>query len=190
MTPPVRRARVALILLSGWPRASPGQALPAASPAFDVTVERTLVSESGVVEHRGPTIRYRLAEVEGPDGRAMEMRFQPTTPFPGRGPLADPAAGFRVVMHESGSVRIFDATGRQVEPLDAGALPRMTPLPAREAGGGPALPRRASERLRALVSRYGSPQERDGAHVRYRRLDGDLAEEAVVQAATGCPWRW
>jgi hypothetical protein len=117
----------------------------------------------------------------------MEIRFQPTTPFPGRGPLADPAAGFRVVMHESGSVRIFDATGRQVEPLDAGASPRMTPLPAREAGVGPALPRRASERLRALVSRYGSPRERDGAHVRYRRLDGDLAEEAVVQAATGLP---
>lgn len=187
MTPPVRRALVALILVSGWPSPSLSQPSRTMPPAFDVTVERTLVSESGVVEQRGPTIRYRLTEIEGPEGRAMEIRFQATTPFPGRGPLTDPAAGYRVVMNDSGTVRLFDAAGRPVEGFESGALRGMTPRAPGEAGVGVVLPRQAADRLRALSARYGQPSRLDRARMRFQRLDGELAEEAVIDAGTGLP---
>ena len=176
-----------------------GTATPSGLSA-DVVVERTTVDRDGVVVARMPKVRYRVTERHGPRGASTEIAFQNTPPFPGRGPLKDPSAGFRVLVNEGDGITVVDPTGKVVPtnnartdggestaavPGGAAALANATPQAERSTGLG--LERSGVARRRALVARFGSPVGRLGDRERFVRNEADTFEEVLVDPDTALP---
>ena len=128
MTDRFRRAAAsALVSVCAWAGVPDARAQPATGPATsttfsaDVVVERTTVDRDGAVVARMPKVRYRVTERRGPSGGSTEIAFQDTPPFPGRGPLHDPSAGFKVLMNERDGITVVDPTGKVVPTKGAAA---------------------------------------------------------------------
>ena len=175
---------------------------PAASVAFsaDVVVERTTVDRDGVIVSRMPKVRYRVTERRGPRGASTEIAFQDTPPFPGRGPLKDPSAGFRVLVNDGEGITVVDPTGKVVPTnspraegsetttaTTAGAASLTTPTPRAEGSTGLGLERSSVARRRALVARFGSPVGRLGDRERFVRNEADTFEEVLVDPDSALP---
>ena len=185
---------------------------PATGPATptgfsaDVVVERTTVDRDGVVVSRMPKVRYRVTERRGPRGASTEIAFQNTPPFPGRGPLKDPSAGFRVLMNDRDGITVVDPTGKVVPTNSAradGAAPRRrrargpqscqwrrglaNETPQAESSTGLGLERSGAARRQALVARFGSPVGRLGDRERFVRSEADTFEEVLVDPDTALP---
>lgn len=158
----------------------------------DVVVERLTVQADGAVAQRLPMVRYRLSQRQGPRGLRTEIHFQASPPFPGRGPLQDPSAGFRVVMGEAEGIRVFDPSG----------APLTSPGPSNDAGAASpedaqatstpvlselAVPRSGDARRRSLVARYGPSVGRVRRHERFVRLEDDVVEEVLIDPDTALP---
>ena len=185
-----------------------GPATPSSFSA-DVVVERTTVDRDGVVVSRMPKVRYRVTERRGPRGASTEIAFQNTPPFPGRGPLKDPSAGFRVLVNDRDGITVVDPTGKVVPTNSAradasgttAAAPASGPQPLREVGAaalanetpqaesstGLGLERSSEARRRALVARFGSPVGRLGDRERFVRNEADTFEEVLVDPDTALP---
>ena len=208
MTDRLRRARAAALVsvcvLSGLTQARAAQlaATPAASTGFsaDVVVERTTVDRDGAVVARMPKVRYRVTERRGPRGDSIEIAFQNTPPFPGRGPLQDPGAGFRVLVNERDGITVVDPSGRVVpangtraDGSGSGATaaadaPSLAQGPLRADGAtGLGLERSGAARRQALVARFGSPIGRLGDRERFVRSESDTFEEVLVDPDTALP---
>ena len=208
MTDRLRRsaacALAALCMLPGSPHAQAAQVAAAAatSPGLsaDVVIERTTVDRNGAVISRMPKVRYRVTERRGSGGDTTEIEFQNTPPFPGRGPLQDPGAGFRVLMNERDGITVIDPTGKVVPANrqregDAGAVAGSVPgasasMPAelrREGKASLGLERSGEARRRALVARFGAAVGRHGEHERFVRSDAGTFEEVLVDPRTALP---
>ncbi len=118
MTHLLRIAAALLMVTCSGPLPALGQTSPSSpdAPLFaaDVEVERMVVDSTGTVLERMPKLRYRLSQRERSGDVLTEIQFQATTPFPGRGPLQDPASGYRVVMSERHGMQVLDPQGRPV----------------------------------------------------------------------------
>ncbi len=176
-----------------------GTATPSGLSA-DVVVERTTVDRDGAVVARMPKVRYRLTERRGPRGASTEIAFQNTPPFPGRGPLKDPSAGFRVLVNDRDGITVVDPTGRVVPTnstradgietaaaVPAGATTIANGAPQDESSTGLGLERSGVARRRALVARFGSPVGRLGDRERFVRNEADTFEEVLVDPDTALP---
>jgi hypothetical protein len=198
------RALFSVCALAGTPGAQANQ--PATGPAIstgfsaDVVVERTTVDRNGVIVSQMPKVRYRVTEGRGPRGASTEIAFQNTPPFPGRGPLKDPGAGFRVLVNEWDGITVLDPTGKIVPTNSAGTdgggattaasasgagLARVAPQAEHSTGLG--LERSAAARRQALVARFGSPVGRLGDRERFVRNEADTFEEVLVDPDTALP---
>lgn len=206
MTDRLRRsaasALVCVCLLGGVPQAFAAQSAttPATVTGFsaDVVVERATVDRDGAVVARMPKVRYRVTERLGARGATTEIAFQDTPPFPGRGPLQDPSAGFRVLLNEWDGITVVDPTGKVVPvsgaqaagdgtapTADVAAVPQGAQRAASGAGLG--LERSGAARRQALVARFGSPVGRVGDRERFVRSEADTFEEVLVDPATFLP---
>jgi hypothetical protein len=208
MTDRFRRSAASALLsvcvLGGTPHARAAQPAtrPASATGFsaDVVVERTTVDRSGAVVTRMPKVRYRVTEHRGPSGATTEIAFQNTPPFPGRGPLQDPSAGFKVLVNDRDGITVVDPSGKVVPadnprqtgpgatttaPTDA---PASAPRASRPDGtSGLGLERSGAARREALVARFGSPVGRYGNHDRFVRNEADTFEEVLVDPDTALP---
>jgi len=164
----------------------------------DVVVERTTVDRDGVVVGRMPKVRYRVTERPGPRGATTEISFQNTPPFPGRGPLQDPSAGFKVLMNERDGISVVDPSGRVLPanasiPGDAGAAPLAVPPASPHSGPRPqgasslGLERSGAARHQALVARFGPSVGRHGDRERFIRSESDTFEEVLVDPDSALP---
>jgi hypothetical protein len=193
----VRHAAGALLFACAFGTASPAHAAQSAptagTPLFsaDVIVERTTVDRENAVVERTPKVRYRLVERQGARGLTTEITFQNTPPFPGRGPLTDPSAGFKVTMNEQDGITVLDPAGRVVT---TGATTPESGRPPRPGGrrsaGRPSsvvLEPSVAARRNALAARFGSPIGRHGTHERYVRSEEDTYEEMLVDPAAAVP---
>ena len=208
MTDRLRRlaacALLSVCVLAAVLDAQAAQSAPTASTSTgfsaDVIVERTTVDRDGTVVARMPKVRYRVTERRGPRGASTEIAFQNTPPFPGRGPLKDPGAGFRVLMNQLDGITVIDPTGKVVPtkgaPADGLGTPAATPagapalaMAAPPADGGPGLglDRSGAARRQALVARFGSPVGRLGDRDRFVRSEADTFEEVLVDPDTALP---
>ena len=208
MTDRLRRsaasALVSVCVLAGMPHARAAQpaTTPATSTGFsaDVVVERTTVDRDGAVVARMPKVRYRVTERRGPRGATTEIAFQNTPPFPGRGPLQDPSAGFKVLMNERDGITVVDPAGKVVPanraraggadttaaaPADAAAFTQG--VTRAEGRPGLGLERSGAARRQALVARFGSPVGRHGDRERFVRNEADTFEEVLVDPDTALP---
>jgi hypothetical protein len=198
------RALFSVCALAGTPGAQANQPATglAISTGFsaDVVVERTTVDRDGVVASRMPKVRYRVTERRGPRGASTEIAFQNTPPFPGRGPLKDPSAGFRVLVNDRDGITVVDPSGRVVPtnspradgsettaaaPDGAAALAKGAEQTESSTGLG--LERSSAARRRALVARFGSPVGRLGDRERFVRSEADTFEEVLVDPDTALP---
>ncbi len=138
MTHLLRTAAALLMVTCSGPLPASGQTSSSSSgtPLFaaDVEVERTVVDSTGTVLERLPKLRYRLSQRERSGDVLTEIQFQSTTPFPGRGPLQDPTAGYRVVMSERHGMQVLDPQGRPVS--GPATLPPPGPAPTAPATAG------------------------------------------------------
>jgi hypothetical protein len=193
---------VSVCVLGAMPRTSAAQPPATLSDAIpfsaDVVVERTSVDRDGVVVARMPKVRYRITERSGPGGATTEVAFHDTPPFPGRGPLQDPSAGFKVVMNEREGISVIDPSGNVVPPGGAtpeGAAPTPPAAPApappmrpRPQGASSlGLERSSAGRRQALVARFGSPVGRHGNRERFIRSESDMFEEVLVDPDSALP---
>jgi hypothetical protein len=155
----------------------------------DVVVERTTVDQDGVVVERMPKVRYRVTERSGPGGATTEIAFQNTPPFPGRGPLQDPSAGFRVLVNERDGISVVDPSGKVLPAPEAtpedGASPPAGPRQTRTQSLG--LERSGVARRQALVARFGPPIGRHGDRERFVRSESDMFEEVLVEPDNALP---
>jgi hypothetical protein len=198
MTDLLRRYAAGTLLLAcaadaGAP-ALAAQASPSSdAPLFsaDVIVERTTVDREDVVVERMPKVRYRLNERLGSGGVTTEIVFQNTPPFPGRGPLTDPSAGFKVSINEQDGISVVDPQGKVVSTRAATSEqgPLTGPALQRRNGASPSLllERSTVARRQALVARFGSPVGRHGKHDRFVRNDQDTFEEVLVDPDAAVP---
>lgn len=163
----------------------------------DVVVERTSVDRDGVVVWRMPKVRYRVTERPGPRGATTEIAFQNTPPFPGRGPLQDPSAGFKVLVNEWDGISVVDPSGKPIPvnaastgdtgpaPLSAPAVSHTGPRPQGASSLG--LERSPEARRQALVARFGPPVGRHGGRERFIRSEADTFEEVLVDPDSALP---
>ena len=202
-----RSAASALVSVCVWgamPHAQAAQraATPPDSVGFaaDVVVERTTVGRDGAVIERMPRVRYRVTERRGPRGATTEIAFQNTPPFPGRGPLQDPSAGFKVRINQRDGITVVDPAGNVVpansgRATDAGAAAAVSAQAAAISRGAPrsggtqslGLERSGAARRQALVARFGSPVGRHGDRERFIRNEADAFEEVLVDPDTALP---
>jgi hypothetical protein len=160
----------------------------------DVVVERTTVDGDGVVVGRMPKVRYRITERPGPEGATTEIAFQNTPPFPGRGPLQDPSAGFKVLLNERG-ISVVDPGGKVVRPrapAEGATDPVAVPVPSttRPRAMGESslgLERSGAARRQALVARFGAAVGRHGDRERFIRSESDVLEEVLVDPDSALP---
>lgn len=192
-----RKTAAALILLGVWGVAPLVQARQSADRgsdtgpfAADVVVERLTVQPDGVVVQRLPKVRYRLSQRSGPHGLVTEIRFHATPPFPGRGPLQDPSAGFRVMLSEGDGIQVFDPDGT---PVPARRETETRPGARAELGLPDSFPSEltmspsGTARRLALTARYGRPVGNHGQYERFVRSEGDTLEEVLVDPQTALP---
>jgi hypothetical protein len=186
-----------LISLCAW--VAPPNADAAQSPsatfdpgifAADVVVERVTVNREGAVVDRMPKVRYRLIERPGPAGLTTEISFHDTPPFPGRGPLQDVSAGFRVLIDENEGMTVVDPSGTTRSPAAAGTPPdgAMRPVTAKHGrGASHTMPRAAAARRDSLIAQFGKPVDRHRERDRFLRHDSETVEEVLVDPDTSLP---
>jgi hypothetical protein len=151
--------------------------------AADVVVERATIDRENRVVERMPTVRYRLTQRMAAAGLQTEVRFRGTPPFPGRGPLQDPSAGFRVVMSEAEGIQVFGPDGQRIAQNSA----PTGPAPASPHESGLVAPRSLAERRAALASAFGRSVGRVRSRQRFLQRTGEAVAEVLVDATLSLP---
>lgn len=187
MTNQYRRLAGALLMAAGAAGQVPAVGAQAPAPfEADVVVERTTIDREGAVVQRLPRVRYRLIQRSEAPGFSTDIIFVDTPPHPGRGPLQDPGAGFRVRFAEGEGMRVFDPSGRPLASAPQGVA-GAADSPGPSAPPPVAVPRDATARRRDLTSRYGAATGTARRHERYVRSDGAGLEEVLVEPSTALP---
>jgi hypothetical protein len=182
----VGRWATALALIAGVAGAAHAEQGAESAPvdyAADVVVERATIDRENRVVERMPTVRYRLIQRMAAAGLQTEVRFRGTPPFPGRGPLQDPSAGFRVVMSEAEGIQVFGPDGQRIAQNSAPA----GPAPASPHESGLVAPRSLAERRAALAAAFGPAAGRVRTRQRFLRRTGEEVAEVLVDPTSSLP---